>query len=66
MAPRPAGLLFHFERDKAALRVEMTMSNTDKSLENKKNWVKPEVAHLAAGSAEDSSGPATDQITNPS
>jgi hypothetical protein len=44
----------------------MTMSNTDKSLENKKNWVKPEVAHLAAGSAEDSSGPATDQITNPS
>jgi len=29
-------------------------------------WIRPAVQQLAAGSAEDSSGPATDAITNPS
>jgi hypothetical protein len=29
-------------------------------------WIKPEVTRISAGSAEDSSGPATDMITNPS
>jgi hypothetical protein len=29
-------------------------------------WVRPELRRLAAGSAEDSFGPSTDAITNPS
>lgn len=31
-----------------------------------REWVRPAVRHLAAGSAEDESGPATDAIINPS
>jgi hypothetical protein len=31
-----------------------------------REWVRPSVQQLSAGSAEDSSGPATDAITNPS
>jgi hypothetical protein len=31
-----------------------------------REWIRPAVQQLAAGSAEDSSGPATDAITNPS
>ena len=34
--------------------------------EAKAEWVKPDVRRITAGSAEDSSGPATDAITNPS
>jgi hypothetical protein len=34
--------------------------------DTKREWVKPDVRRIAAGSAEDSSGPATDAITNPS
>jgi hypothetical protein len=32
----------------------------------RREWIRPAVQQLAAGSAEDSSGPATDAITNPS
>jgi len=32
----------------------------------RREWIRPSVQQLAAGSAEDSSGPATDAITNPS
>jgi hypothetical protein len=35
-------------------------------VEEKAEWDKPEVRRITAGSAEDSSGPATDAITNPS
>jgi hypothetical protein len=31
-----------------------------------REWVRPTVQHLAAGRAEDESGPATDAIINPS
>lgn len=31
-----------------------------------REWIRPSVQQLAAGSAEDSSGPATDAIFNPS
>ena len=34
--------------------------------ETRNEWIKPEVRRISAGSAEDSSGPATDAITNPS
>ena len=33
---------------------------------SRREWIRPSVQQLAAGSAEDSSGPATDAITNPS
>lgn len=33
---------------------------------DRREWIRPAVQQLAAGSAEDSSGPAVDQITNPS
>jgi hypothetical protein len=32
----------------------------------RREWLRPTVQQLAAGSAEDSSGPAIDGITNPS
>jgi len=32
----------------------------------RREWIRPAVQQLAAGSAEDSSGPAFDAITNPS
>ena len=32
----------------------------------RREWIRPAVQQLAAGSAEDSSGPAIDAITNPS
>ncbi|HET9640447.1 MAG TPA: hypothetical protein VFP12_14705 [Allosphingosinicella sp.] len=33
---------------------------------SRREWIRPAVQQLAAGSAEDSSGPATDAIFNPS
>ncbi len=49
----------------------MTVSrgNLDVAIEDtagQREWIRPVVQQLAAGSAEDSSGPATDAITNPS
>jgi len=32
----------------------------------RREWIRPAVQQLAAGSAEDQAGPATDGITNPS
>ncbi|HYE27114.1 MAG TPA: hypothetical protein VEA61_02615 [Allosphingosinicella sp.] len=41
--------------------IEVTAAETDR-----RQWIRPTVQQLAAGSAEDSSGPDTDTITNPS
>jgi hypothetical protein len=38
----------------------------DPTTEDRREWIRPAVQQLAAGSAEDQSGPATDAITNPS
>jgi hypothetical protein len=38
----------------------------DEVVAGQREWIRPAVQQLAAGSAEDSSGPAFDAITNPS
>ena len=38
----------------------------DEGTAGQREWIRPVVQQLAAGSAEDSSGPATDAIINPS
>lgn len=45
------------------VREELNVATEEASL---REWIRPAVQQLAAGSAEDSSGPATDAITNPS
>ena len=49
----------------------MTVSREDlqvaiEGTTGQREWIRPAVQQLSAGSAEDSSGPATDAITNPS
>jgi hypothetical protein len=44
----------------------MSNNQNAEQIETPREWVVPQVTKMHAGSAEDSSGPATDGITNPS
>lgn len=44
----------------------MTVARENQDLTPRREWIRPAVQQLSAGSAEDSSGPATDAIVNPS
>ncbi|HEX6377301.1 MAG TPA: hypothetical protein VFZ91_16455 [Allosphingosinicella sp.] len=46
------------------VREDLTMTTSEAA--DRREWIRPAVQQLAAGRAEDSSGPATDAITNPS